>query len=151
MQEMCLFCYQKPKFKWKFYCIIPYLHYGESDEGESGSGNKEKAIGSWFSSKFAPIFYTAYMVLWSESWGRSVGIFCYIAILLFLSNLFEIIHYTCIESFEFRSQEFRIFALQPHQRTGPVNHSPYVKTPNGHRKKEKKLIFQITPLISECC
>ena len=95
---------------------FPSLRCGEW-KGESASGHKgrQKSIGAWFSSRFAPF---PAQLIWFCGQGAVTEVWIHFTILGFLSNLFETLHCTCIEAFEFRSHNFGIFALQPRRRAG---------------------------------
>lgn len=107
--------------------------------GESGSGHKgrQKSTRAWFSSKFAPF---PAQLLWFCGQGAVIEVWIYFTILCFLSNLFETIHYTCIESFEFRSHEFGNFALQPQRRTGPGWMTAHMSSSTLEWAQEKRSI-----------
>lgn len=135
VQEMCLFCYQKPKLKWQFYCILPHLHLWEGWWRRVRVREQRKGYRFLILFQICSHFLQS---LWFCGLRAGVEVWIYFAILLFLSNLFEIIHCIYIEAFEYRSQEFRVFALQPHQRTGPRWMTAHMSRPimgTGGKKK----------------
>lgn len=92
-------------------------------------------------------------LIWFSDLEAVIYLQMYFTKLLFLSDIFAIVCYTHINAFEFRSQEFGVFALQPHQITCPRQMTtPYLKIHHGMSTGGKnKLIFRIIPLTSEQC
>lgn len=129
--------------------FVPHLQVWSEWLQGSGTGHRgrQKSTGFLFSSKFGSFSCITHMIFWSGGSGISVD---WLQVLLF--KYFEIILYNCVNAFEFKSQEFGVFALQLHLRTSPRwMTAPYLKTLHGMGTGGNKLMSRIIPLTSEWC